>query len=199
MRTIKFICGIVCFVAALNLGLIVLAELNFSFVLPLSICAFWLAGIGWFLITRRNSPMSRKARALITLTFCLCAGFIVTVVIPNFIRATYETAANACINNLRQIDAAAQEFALEKGKKAGDAIHYPDDLTPYIKLDSNGNPPKCPAGGEYTINRVGEDPKCSIGTSAWPNEHVLNLTNNWWTDFKAAYSHMFGLKPRSGN
>jgi outer membrane lipoprotein-sorting protein len=68
---------------------------------------------------------------------------------------------NACINNLRQIDAAKNEFALEKGKKLGDPVTA-DDIKPYIKLDAYGNLPKCPAGGTYTIGKVGENPTCSI-------------------------------------
>ena len=67
---------------------------------------------------------------------------------------------NACINNLRQIDAAKNEFALEKGKKNGDAVTE-DDIKPYIKLDADGNLPKCPSGGTYTIGNIGEKPTCS--------------------------------------
>jgi outer membrane lipoprotein-sorting protein len=68
---------------------------------------------------------------------------------------------NACINNLRQIDGAKNEFALEKGKKNGDPVTEAD-IKPYLKLDANGNLPKCPAGGKYTIGKVGELPTCSI-------------------------------------
>jgi hypothetical protein len=68
---------------------------------------------------------------------------------------------NACINNLRQIDAAKNEWALEKGKPNGTPVTE-DDIKPYIKLDANGNFPKCPAGGTYTIGKVGEKPTCSI-------------------------------------
>ena len=68
---------------------------------------------------------------------------------------------NACINNLRQIDAAKNEWALEKGKTNGSPVTEAD-LKPYIKLDAQGNLPKCPAGGKYTIGRVGESPTCSV-------------------------------------
>ena len=67
---------------------------------------------------------------------------------------------NACINNLRQIDAAKNEFALEKGKANGYVVTE-DDIKPYIKLDADGNLPKCPSGGKYTIGKVGEKPTCS--------------------------------------
>jgi outer membrane lipoprotein-sorting protein len=74
---------------------------------------------------------------------------------------------NACITNLRQIDGAKNEFALEKGKKNGDPVTEAD-IKPYIKLDANGNLPKCPAGGTYTIGKVGELPTCSIAGHALP-------------------------------
>jgi len=68
---------------------------------------------------------------------------------------------NACINNLRQIDAAKNEWALEKGKSNGTTVTEAD-LKPYIRLDAQGNLPKCPAGGIYTIGKVGENPTCSV-------------------------------------
>jgi outer membrane lipoprotein-sorting protein len=74
---------------------------------------------------------------------------------------------NACINNLRQIDAAKNEFALEKGKANGTPVTEAD-IKPYIKLDTNGNLPKCPAGGTYTIGNVGEKPTCSVPGHALP-------------------------------
>jgi chromosome segregation ATPase len=66
--------------------------------------------------------------------------------------------ANACINNLRQIDAAKQQWALDKEKTA-DAVPTAQDLLPYLK---DGIFPVCPDGGNYTINAVGELPTCSI-------------------------------------
>jgi hypothetical protein len=74
---------------------------------------------------------------------------------------------NACINNLRQIDGAKNEWALEKGKQKGDVVTEAD-IKPYIKLDASGNLPKCPAGGTYTIGKVGELPTCSIAGHALP-------------------------------
>jgi hypothetical protein len=136
----------------------------------------------------------RISKILMIVIVSLLIGFVIVMVIPNFVRVTYETGANACINNLRQIDAAKNEWALENRKTNG--IVAENDIKPYLKLDANGNLPKCPAGGTYIIGRVGEDVKCSIGTSAWPNNHVLpeDDKENWWTNFKAAYSILFGLR-----
>jgi len=99
-------------------------------------------------------------------------GLLAAIAIPNFVKARATSQANACINNLRQIDAAAQEFALERGKKTGDAITYPDDLTPYIKLNANNSIPPCPAGGGYACANVGNAPTCNLTTTVTP-AHVL--------------------------
>jgi septal ring factor EnvC (AmiA/AmiB activator) len=72
-----------------------------------------------------------------------------------------ESERDTCINNLRQIDAAKNEWALENNKTA-DAIPTAQDIAPYIKLDANGNIPGCPSGGTYTIGAVGVPPTCSI-------------------------------------
>jgi len=65
---------------------------------------------------------------------------------------------NTCINNLRQIDAAKNQWALENNKTAAD-LPTLNDITPYLK---DGIFPACPAGGLYSINAVGEVPTCSV-------------------------------------
>jgi hypothetical protein len=98
-------------------------------------------------------------------------GLFAWAAIPNFVHGG-TSPANTCINNLRQIDAAACEFALEKSKTNGEAINFPNDLTPYIKLNSQGKIPPCPSGGIYTIKKVGDKPTCSL-SNAVPQAHVL--------------------------
>ena len=66
--------------------------------------------------------------------------------------------AVVCINNLRLIDGAKQQWALEKQKPSG-ALLTTGDLAPYLKTNAL---PTCPAGGVYTINPVGYAPLCSI-------------------------------------
>jgi hypothetical protein len=96
--------------------------------------------------------------------------FLVVVgMLPNFVKARATSCANACINNLRQIDAAANQFALEKGLTNGQPIYFPNDLTPYIKLNSAGSIPPCPKGGVYRISKVGETPTCTMSTLTPPD------------------------------
>lgn len=71
-------------------------------------------------------------------------------------------AADACINNLRQIQSAKTEWAQENGKTANDVPTW-DEINRYIGKSRDAGPAlKCPAGGTYTLNRVGENPTCSI-------------------------------------
>jgi hypothetical protein len=71
---------------------------------------------------------------------------------------------NACITNLKLIDAAKLQWAL-LNNKAEDAIPTAQDLLPYLK---DGVFPVCPSGGTYTINAVGQAPTCSIPGHALP-------------------------------
>jgi general secretion pathway protein G len=96
---------------------------------------------------------------------------MMAIAIPNFVKARATSQANACINNLRQIDAAKNEWALENNKTNGTPVTEAD-IKPYIKLDASGNFLKCPAGGIYTIGSVGQPPVCSLGTTVSP-AHVL--------------------------
>ena len=96
---------------------------------------------------------------------------MLAIAIPNFVKARATSQANACINNLRQIDGAKNEWALENNKTNGTPVTEAD-IKPYLKLDIAGNLPKCPAGGTYTIGPVGEPPTCSLGTTVSP-AHVL--------------------------
>jgi prepilin-type N-terminal cleavage/methylation domain-containing protein len=97
-------------------------------------------------------------------------GLLAAIAIPNFVKVRANSQANACINNLRQIDTAVQQFAVEKNKHVGDTITYPDDLTPYIKLNSHGMIPACPGGGNYSLTTVGTQPSavCSLGSTVTP-------------------------------
>jgi K+-sensing histidine kinase KdpD len=74
---------------------------------------------------------------------------------------------NACINNLRLIDASKQQWALENKKQNTDTPTL-EDLRPYLGRGTNGELPTCPDGGVYTVGAVGEKPTCSLPGHALP-------------------------------
>src|SRR5664279_4110065 len=86
-------------------------------------------------------------------------GLLAAIAIPNFVKARTTAQTNACINNLRQIDGAKEQWALEAKKNTGDAI-VSASINAYIK----GGAPTEPAGGSYTYGAIGTNPTCSKGT-----------------------------------
>jgi hypothetical protein len=105
-------------------------------------------------LTIGNSSQSFANMAL--LPAVAVPALLAAVAVPNFVKARSTSQENACINNLRQLDAAKNEWALEKGKKDGD-VPTQEDLLPYLRRW-----PVCPQGGTYTIGAIGENPTCSI-------------------------------------
>src|SRR6266511_5238088 len=100
--------------------------------------------------------------------------FPAAIAIPNFVRARTTAQQNACINNLRQIDSAKQQWALET-RQATNATPVKTDIDPYLGRSGNASNVLCPAGGltitfdnSYTIGNVQTAPQCQI-----LNTHVL--------------------------
>lgn len=66
-------------------------------------------------------------------------------------------ARNSCINNLRIIDAAKEQWALASGSTRGDV-----DLQGANEYIKGNRTPTCPAGGTYSYNVLGSDPECNV-------------------------------------
>jgi prepilin-type N-terminal cleavage/methylation domain-containing protein len=101
-------------------------------------------------------------------------GLLAAIAIPNFVRARATSQTNACINNLRQIDGAIQQWALENKKSSTDAV---DEASLAVYLGRGGvgeaintGNTKCPAGGTYAAGAtVADKPTCTIGGT-----HIIN-------------------------
>jgi hypothetical protein len=104
----------------------------------------------------------RQSKILILRVVFGCSLIAWVWLIPNYVRARSTSAMAACINNLRQIDGAKQQWALENNKTSND-VPTMDDLRVYMGRGPQGTIPRCPAGGTYIPGRVGESPRCSIG------------------------------------
>jgi prepilin-type N-terminal cleavage/methylation domain-containing protein len=102
-------------------------------------------------------------------------GLLAAIAIPNFVKARTTSQVNACINNLRQIDYAKQQWGLET-KQQATASPLQSDIDPYIGRTGNANNVVCPSGGStatfsssYTIEALTNSPTCKIVSST----HVL--------------------------
>jgi prepilin-type N-terminal cleavage/methylation domain-containing protein len=102
-------------------------------------------------------------------------GLLAAIAIPNFVKARTTAQTNACINNLRQIDAADQQYALENNLAAGAAAPTFANIAPYLGRGLAGalvnavGGVKCPGGGTYAQGATTSDkPTCTIAL------HVIN-------------------------
>src|SRR2546428_13741669 len=73
-------------------------------------------------------------------------GLLAAIAIPNFVKARTTGQQNACINNLRQIDSAKQQWALEN-RRTTDVTPEEREIEPYLGRGSTSPMPGCPAGG----------------------------------------------------
>jgi len=116
-----------------------------------------------------NIKTNRKAGFTLVEIMIVVAiiGLLAAIAIPNFVKARTTAQTNACINNLRQIDGAKEQWALETHKSSG-AAAVNAEIDGYIK----GGAPKCPATGTtaaYTYNAVDTNPSCAQSAAG----HVL--------------------------
>lgn len=92
-------------------------------------------------------------------------ALLAAITIPSFMRARTTSQKNACINNLRQMESAKEQWALEARQFQG-ATADTTACTTYLKTT-----PVCPAGGAYTWGVIGTNATCTI------NGHTLGTTS----------------------
>jgi prepilin-type N-terminal cleavage/methylation domain-containing protein len=100
-------------------------------------------------------------------------GLLAALCIPNLLHARERSQTNTCIDNLRMIDGAQQQWALEHGK-TGTSVAVASDLQPYLGRGT-GQLPICPSDTQmtfstsYTLNNCETPPTCNI----IPSTHLL--------------------------
>ena len=88
----------------------------------------------------------------------LIIAVLLAIAIPNFMKARDTSRTKACVANLRQLDTAKMQYAMDEKKVGIDEVAM-DALVPtYIK-----NTVTCPSGGIYTVNQVDTNPTCDFG------------------------------------
>lgn len=118
-------------------------------------------------ISKTNTVSGDKTEACTGLIIGLLPLLALCVAIPNFVKARTTPSRNACCNNLRQLDGAKEQWALENNiTNMNIAPNWSDmvGMDKYMKVK-----PQCPAHGTYYLNNMNSKPTCSIG----PPGHTL--------------------------
>jgi len=88
-------------------------------------------------------------------------GFLIVcmVAVPLVLKAKTATQTAMCVNNLRTIDFAKEQWSQENQKKPTD-VPKPEEINSL--MDKPFESLSCPLGGKYSINAVGEKATCSV-------------------------------------
>jgi len=116
-------------------------------------------------------------------------GILLAVIaLPSFMRVRSISQKNLCINNLRQIESAKEQYAVESGHQTG--WSFSDGMEAFSNLVGKANGyikgcPACPASvnanvqgtvqrsaADYIVNAIGSMPSCRVVRSG-SDAHVL--------------------------
>lgn len=82
-------------------------------------------------------------------------GLLAVIAVPSYVNARTKSMQKACYNNLRLIDGAKDQFALDHTNSGPSTLADLVGTNAYIK-----SAPLCPAGGHYSPNALGIKPAC---------------------------------------
>ena len=104
----------------------------------------------------------------------LIIGVLLAIAVPNFIKARETSRTKSCVANLKQIDSAKEQWAMDNKKTSADTPTATDlyGTDKYVK-----STPACPSSGTYTIAAIGTAPTCNKGNNGTAadasDDHIL--------------------------
>ena len=116
--------------------------------------------------------MNKKGFTLVEIMIVVAIiGLLAAIGIPSFQKARAGSRKNACINNLRQIESAKEQWAMENNGVAGQSVTTAN-AGEYIK--GGWSALECPEGGTaYAESVIGTNAVCpNVGSFA---EHTLTI------------------------
>jgi prepilin-type N-terminal cleavage/methylation domain-containing protein len=109
-------------------------------------------------------------------------ALLASIAVPGFLRARKRSQASRIINDLRLIDSAIDQYAIENNKKTGDTVNTAD-WTAYMKKGST----LYMTGADLFGNGYG--PQAVDTLPKAPNKAWLSLSDVAGSDFWSPYGH----------
>lgn len=126
--------------------------------IPAVICGH----VAWSQIKRSSGTLQGEGLAIAGLVLGYLGiaflALMTALVIPAVVKARDTAQRVQCLNNLRTIDMAKEQWALVNAKDNGTPVDE-SSLGEYLRV---GSAPTCPKGGSYTYHAIGQSPECSV-------------------------------------
>jgi len=118
--------------------------------------------------------MIRSTRSGFTLVEIMIVVAIIaitlSIAVPNYLTINKISKKTVCINNLKKILAAVEQYCMEHNMDAGTRLGSQQEDDIYANYLKDGEP-ACPSGGEYIIETIGSNPQ--VRCTKEDDGHVL--------------------------
>ena len=101
----------------------------------------------------------------------LIIGILLAIAIPNFVQARESARAKACTGNLKQIDSASQQYAMDA--KLSSTSSVTGGVGTLVTGSYLRATPSCPENGTYAVGAtLGVSPTCTISSGITTGDYA---------------------------